>query len=296
MGVSVPGRGARAGVGVATGRVLPVRPLPPAASVLDTGLLLRAYAAGLFPMADSRDADDIFWVEPRMRGILPVDHFHLPRSVLKLLRQERFLHSRDLAFDAVVRHCASAAAGREQSWINATIHDAALRLHREGHAHSIEVWDNDGNLAGGLYGIRIGGAFFGESMFSRKRDASKVALVHLVVRLRLGGFRLIDTQFVTPHLARFGGREIRRDRYLDLLEDAVERTADWGRLDEMAGIAPQPGLRAALDGSLAATGFASPPDLAAPGFAAAPLAVPVDLLAGAGPSGTYIVQLLSQTS
>ncbi len=267
-----------------------------AARTLDSGLLLRAYAAGLFPMADSRDAEDVFWVEPRMRGILPIDDFHLPRSVAKLLKQERFLHSRDLAFDAVVRHCASEAANREQSWINRSIHDAALRLHREGHAHSIEVWDGDGNLAGGLYGLRIGGAFFGESMFSRQRDASKAALAHLVLRLRLGGFRLLDPQFITPHLARFGGRELRRGRYLDLLEEAVDRLADWELLDRAAALSPQPGLAAAVASSLLAAGFDEPPDLAAPGFVAPPLAVPSALLAGAGPSGRYIVQLLSQTS
>lgn len=268
----------------------------PAPARLSTALLLRAYAAGLFPMADSRAANDIFWVEPRLRGVLPLGGFHLPRSVAKLLKQERFLHSRDLAFDAVVRHCASEAVNREQSWINAVIHDAALRLHREGHAHSIEVWDREGRLAGGLYGLRIGGAFFGESMFSRQRNGSKAALAHLVARLRLGGFRLLDTQFVTPHLLRFGGREIRRGRYLDLLEDAIDQPADWEALDRMAAVAPQPGLAAALASALAAAGLSEPPDLAAPGFTAAPLAVPPELLAGSGSSGAYIVQLLSQTS
>lgn len=259
-------------------------------------MLLRAYAAGLFPMADAREAEDIFWVEPRMRGILPIDRFHLPRSLARLLARERFLHSRNLVFDAVVRHCASESASRQQSWINATIHDAALRLHRQGHAHSIEVWDRAGNLAGGLYGIALGGAFFGESMFSRQRDASKAALAHLVVRLRLGGFRLLDTQFVTPHLARFGGTEIRRDQYLELLERAVDGTADWHRLERSAGLSPQPGLAGAAAGALAAAGCSGPPDFSAPGFRAASLAVPASLLEGAGPAGAYIVQRLSQTS
>lgn len=263
---------------------------------LDTGMLLRAYAAGLFPMADGRDAADIFWVEPRLRGILPIDGFHLPRSVSRVLTRERFLHSHDLAFDAVVQHCASEATNREQSWINTTIHDAAMRLHQEGHAHSIETWDQDGGLAGGLYGISIGGAFFGESMFSRQTDASKAALAHLMARLRIGGFRLLDTQFVTPHLARFGGREIRRGRYLDLLDEAVGLVADWGRIDRIAASQPQPGLAAAAAAALTAAGFSEPPALGAAGFTAPPLTVAADLLAGAGPSGAYIVQLLSQTS
>lgn len=267
---------------------------------LDTRLLLRAYAAGLFPMADSRDSPDVFWVEPRRRGILPLADFHMPRSLAKTLRQERFLHSADQAFDLVVRSCAATAPGREQSWINATIHDAYLRLHREGHAHSIETWDRDGNLVGGLYGVRIKGAFFGESMFSRATDASKAALAHLVARLRAGGFRLLDTQFLTAHLARFGCREIRRQGYLSELGAALRAEADWRALDRQDGLRPdQPsGVAGWLSGAGAGAGGAlfSPPDFGAADFRAPDVRVPVALLGGLGPSGKRIVQLLSHTS
>ncbi|MFN3592644.1 MAG: leucyl/phenylalanyl-tRNA--protein transferase, partial [Thermaurantiacus sp.] len=193
---------------------------------LDPPLLLRAYAAGLFPMADTRDSPDIFWVEPRRRGILPIDAFHLPRSLARTLKRERFRHSADAAFEAVIEACADTIPGREQTWINHTILAAYVRLHREGHAHSLETWDADGRLVGGLYGVRIGAAFFGESMFSRATDASKAALAHLVARLRVGGFRLLDTQFLTAHLARFGGIEVKRSRYLALLADALGARGD----------------------------------------------------------------------
>lgn len=260
---------------------------------LDTGLLIRAYSAGLFPMADARDADDIFWVEPRKRGIIPLEAFHLPRSLARTLGRETFRHSTDIAFDAVVQGCASAAPGREQSWINETIRDAYLRLHEEGHAHSVEVWDAEGRLAGGLYGVRVGAAFFGESMFSRATDASKCALAHLVVRLRLGGFRLLDTQFLTSHLARFGGQEIRRADYTVRLSAAIALQAEWLALEAMEGLAPQSweggaGVAAGAAGS--AAGFA------APDFRAPDVRLPVELLGGLGPSGKRIVQLLSQTS
>ncbi|WP_448585476.1 leucyl/phenylalanyl-tRNA--protein transferase [Thermaurantiacus sp.] len=202
---------------------------------LDTALLLRAYAAGLFPMADTRDSPDVFWVEPRRRGILPLPSFHLSRSLARTLRRERFRHTRDQAFGQVISACAEAAPGREQSWINRSIEEAYVRLYREGHAHSIETWDAHGELVGGLYGVRIGAAFFGESMFSRETDASKAALAHLVARLRAGGFRLLDCQFWTPHLARFGAVEVRRSRYLSLLAEALPLAADWACFDAVLG-------------------------------------------------------------
>jgi len=248
-------------------------------SRLDTGLLLRAYRAGLFPMADARDAEDVFWVEPRRRGILPIEGFHLPRSLARVLKAGRFLHSRDLAFEAVLRHCAATRPGREDSWINPTIFDAYLRLHAEGHAHSVETWSVDGRLVGGLYGVRIGAAFFGESMFSLVSDSSKAALAHLVARLKLGGFRLLDTQFLTAHLARFGGIDIPRRQYLQLLSGAVAAGADWGALDSPGVALPSP-----------------PAPLGLPFGCAPDLVVPPERLAGAGPSGKRIVQLLSQTS
>lgn len=198
---------------------------------LDTALLLRAYAAGLFPMADSRDSPDVFWVEPRRRGIIPLGDFHLPRSLARTLHRETFRHSIDRAFPDVIAACADPAPGREQSWINHSIEDAYVRLFREGHAHSVETWDEAGNLVGGLYGVRIGGAFFGESMFSSATDASKAALAHLIARLRAGRFLLLDTQFWTPHLSRFGAIEVKRSRYLSLLEEALASSADWGAFD-----------------------------------------------------------------
>lgn len=256
---------------------------------LDTALLLRAYSAGLFPMADSRSSQDIFWVEPRRRGVLPLGTFHMPRSLARTLLRGHFVHTTDLAFDGVVQNCASAASGREQSWINRTIHEAYLQLHREGHAHSVETWDQEGRLVGGLYGVRIGGAFFGESMFSRATDASKAALAHLVARLRLGGFGLLDTQFLTAHLARFGGVEIRRAEYAERLASVLGLRGLWRALEASEGLEPYSG------GGAEAAGF-SDPDFANPDFRGPDVSLPVDRLAGRGPSGKRIVQLLSQTS
>ena len=278
------------------------RPAAGGAQRLETALLIRAYSAGLFPMADTREAADVFWVEPRRRGVLPIDGFHLPRSLARTLKQERFLHSHDLAFGAVIRACAEEAPGRAQSWINPTIVDAYSRLHAEGHAHSIETWDRDGRLVGGLYGVRIGAAFFGESMFSRATDASKAALAHLVARLRLGGFLLLDTQFLTAHLARFGGHEVRRGVYMAMLDRAVRQTADWARIDQDSGVAGGGVVGAGVAGWGAVAAGAAGAGAAASGVAAGARAgrglaeVPPALLAGRGPSGKRIVQLLSQTS
>ncbi len=270
---------------------------------LETSLLLRAYSAGLFPMADTREAEDVFWVEPRRRGILPLADFHLSRSLAKALKQERFVHSRDLAFAVVIRACAAETPGREQSWINATILDAYTRLHDEGHAHSIETWDANGRLVGGLYGVRIGAAFFGESMFSRATDASKAALAHLIARLRVGGFQLLDTQFLTAHLARFGGVELKRNRYLGLLNDAIQMPAEWGRIDAPAAQGVGAGVEMAgvemAGGDIAGgamTGGAAGAAGGAAGLDPAALVLPPVALGAAGPSGKRIVQLLSQTS
>lgn len=258
---------------------------------LDPPLLLRAYAAGLFPMADTRDSPDIFWVEPRRRGILPIDGFHLPRSLARTLKRERYRHSVDAAFESVIEGCADAVPGREQTWINRTILAAYVRLHREGHAHSLETWDEHGRLVGGLYGVRLGAAFFGESMFSRATDASKVALAHLVARLRVGGFRLLDTQFLTAHLARFGGMEVKRSRYLALLSDALAHAGDWTAIDRLVARLPDyaPG-----SGGAGAAGWES--GAAGARRAGRAAAVPAPALGGGGLSGKRIVQLLSQTS
>jgi leucyl/phenylalanyl-tRNA--protein transferase len=184
-------------------------------------LLLRTYAAGIFPMAESADDPTVFWVEPEMRGILPLDRFHVSKRLQRTLRHSPFEVRIDSAFDTVVATCAEPAPDRPSTWINDQIRDLYSGLHRLGHAHSVECW-RDGELVGGLYGVSLGGAFFGESMFSRERDASKIALCHLVARLRRAGFRLLDTQFQTEHLAQFGGVEVPRETYQGLLEDALK--------------------------------------------------------------------------
>jgi leucyl/phenylalanyl-tRNA---protein transferase len=183
-------------------------------------ILVRAYAAGIFPMADSADDPELFWVDPRRRGVLPLDAFHVPRRLCRVVRRQIFEIRCDSAFEDVIRGCAEASEKRPNTWINDEIVRLYAALFARGAAHSVECW-RDGRLAGGLYGVSLGAAFFGESMFSHETDASKVALVHLVARLRLGGFRLLDTQFLTPHLARFGGIEISRSHYHRLLAEAL---------------------------------------------------------------------------
>ena len=190
-------------------------------SEISPELMLRAYAAGIFPMAKSKSAETVFWVDPRERGILPLDKFHIPKSLRKTVRQNRFDIRCDQAFSQTLEECGRPTLGRRDTWINADIERCVNELHAMGFAHSVECWQ-DGKLVGGLYGISIGSAFFGESMFSRVADASKVALVDLVARLKLGGFRLLDTQFVTDHLERFGVIEIPTRDYLVLLEDALK--------------------------------------------------------------------------
>lgn len=193
---------------------------------LTPDLLLRAYADGLFPMAERRGDPALYWVSPEKRGIIPLDGFHVPRRLARTVRSGRFTVTADRAFVPVMQACAAPTADRPESWINDEILRLYTALHAGGHAHSVECW-RDGALAGGLYGVRLGGAFFGESMFSRRRDASKVALVALVEGLKRGGFTLLDTQFLTSHLARFGAVEIPRARYLALLADAMARDAIW---------------------------------------------------------------------
>jgi len=189
-------------------------------------LVLKAYAAGIFPMAESRDDPEVFWVDPEWRGILPLDRFHLPRRLRRTVRGERFRITADLAFERVIRACAESREGHRDTWINARILELYSELHRRGHVHSIEVWEGEA-LVGGLYGVAMGAAFFGESMFSHRRDASKVALVHLVGRLVVGGFALLDTQFVTGHLEQFGAVEISRRDYQRRLDAALRQRADF---------------------------------------------------------------------
>ena len=186
--------------------------------------MLKAYAAGVFPMADGREADEVYWVDPERRGILPLDGFRMSRSLAKTLKSGRFETTADRAFGEVLRLCAESAPDRPSTWINGQIEASVDLLHRAGFAHSIETWA-DGELVGGLYGIGLGHAFFGESMFSRRRDASKVALAHLVARLRAGRFTLLDCQFITPHLASLGAIEVERDDYRAMLSVALEGAA-----------------------------------------------------------------------
>jgi leucyl/phenylalanyl-tRNA---protein transferase len=202
---------------------------------LTPDILLAAYAVGIFPMAESADDPELFWVDPRRRGILPLEAFHVPRRLRRVVRQGIFEIRCDSAFEEVMLGCAEASEKRPNTWINPRIIRLYTALFARGAAHSVECWRN-GMLAGGLYGVSLGAAFFGESMFSRENDASKVALVHLVARLRLGGFRLLDTQFLTPHLARFGGVEITRTRYRRLLAEALSYRAVFpSALPESAG-------------------------------------------------------------
>ena len=244
-------------------------------SRLDPRILLQGYASGIFPMADSRDAADLFWVEPRNRAIIPLHKFHLSRSLRRTLRSGRFSVTRDENFAGVIAACAE----REETWINAELEKAMLALHGSGHAHSIEVWRED-RLVGGLYGVKLGRAFFGESMFSRVTDASKVALAWLVARLRAGNFTLLDCQFMTDHLASLGAISVPREAYVALLSaalgggSAVPGAATGVLLDALSRAPPAPPDFAALERLLEVTGAAG----------------------AAGPAGYVISQLLGQTS
>jgi len=233
---------------------------------LDPDLLLRAYSIGVFPMSDGRDAEDLYWVEPRKRAILPIDRFHLSKSLRKILKSDYFTVTKDKAFREIVGLCAR----RDDTWINAEIEASYVRLHEANRAHSIEVW-REGRLAGGLYGVRLGAAFFGESMVSLERDASKVALAWLVARLIVGGFRLLDCQFMTPHLATFGAIEIDQKDYLALLASAL---GEGSAAAAAAGVSEGPIEFDALDRLLSARPEG----------------------AGVPPPGWVIAQLLGQTS
>ncbi|MCY7271708.1 MAG: leucyl/phenylalanyl-tRNA--protein transferase [Sphingomonas bacterium] len=251
-------------------------------SGLDPRILLRGYAAGIFPMADSRDAEEIFWVEPRSRAILPLRRFRLSRSLSRSVRRDTFSMTCDTAFAEVVRACAD----REETWINADIERATLGLHAAGQAHSIECWEGDGDsrvLVGGLYGVRLGRAFFGESMFSRRTDASKVALAWLIARLRFGHFLLLDCQFMTDHLASLGAVTVKRDLYVALLSGAL------GAGSAAAGASS--GASFELFGELA------PGELPPPDFGALDrLLDPPAERGGSAAPGQLITQLLTQTS
>jgi leucyl/phenylalanyl-tRNA---protein transferase len=193
-------------------------------------VLLKAYACGIFPMAESADDPALFWIEPEKRGVVPLDRFHVSTRLARTVRSDRFTVTVDRDFDAVVDACAEPWPGRSRTWINGRIRTLYRKLYERRHCHSLEVYEGD-NLVGGLYGVTLGRAFFGESMFHRARDASKVALVHLVARLKAGGFKLLDTQFVTDHLRTFGAIEVPRRQYHKLLEGALTGEGDFAALD-----------------------------------------------------------------
>ncbi|CAA9485825.1 MAG: Leucyl/phenylalanyl-tRNA--protein transferase [uncultured Sphingomonadaceae bacterium] len=244
-------------------------------TALEPELLLRAYSVGVFPMADSRDDRSVYWVEPKRRAILPLDGFRLSRSLTKTIKSDRYRVTRDLEFAGVMRGCAD----RPETWISHGIEDAYLELHRRGHAHSVECWDAAGALVGGLYGVKLGRAFFGESMFSRGRDASKVALAALVARLRVGCFSLLDCQFITPHLASLGAIEVKRDLYVSLLTAAV--TPAFGR-EASPALAAAPPAFDRLDAMSRETSASSSSSSSAAGSGSTP--------------GKLIVQALGHTS
>jgi leucyl/phenylalanyl-tRNA--protein transferase len=239
--------------------------------VLDPQLVLGAYSVGVFPMADSRDAASVYWVEPRRRAVLPLDGFQLSRSLKKTIAADRFQVTVDTAFERIVQLCAESVEGRPETWINDGIERVFHTLHAMGFAHSVECWDG-GKLVGGLYGLSLGRAFFGESMVSRATDASKVALAHLVARLRAGGFTLLDCQFQTSHLASLGAIEIDRADYVALLGASLDGALG---ASAAAGVASAGDFRALdrLAGKASATGAVSGPV-----------------------SGKVITQLLVQTS
>jgi leucyl/phenylalanyl-tRNA--protein transferase len=281
-------------------------------------VLLKAYACGIFPMAESAEDNALYWIEPERRGILPLDRVHVPRRLARTIRQGGFEVRVDNNFHAVIDGCAAPRAGRRSTWINGRIRSLYADLFTLGHCHTVEVWDGD-DLIGGLYGVHLGGAFFGESMFSRARDASKIALIYLVARLKYGGFELLDTQFLTTHLARFGAIEVGRAEFQRLLEGALYRLHGNGNVDggsagcgrgflglgggagsgsgAGAGAASAAGAggsaaRASGKGSSAAgasTAGASAAGASPPG-AAAFWSLP------AGATGSFVLQLVSQTS
>lgn len=193
-------------------------------------VLLKAYSCGIFPMAESADDPQLFWIEPQARGLLPLDGITVPRRLARTIRRQPFEIRVDSDFDGVINGCAASKPGRTSTWINGRIRSLYSELFRMGHCHTIEAWSDDGKLMGGLYGVALGGAFFGESMFSRARDASKIALVYLCARLMHGGFVMLDTQFVTEHLRQFGAIEIDRGEFQTALEHALEADGDFAAL------------------------------------------------------------------
>jgi len=282
-------------------------------------VLLKAYACGIFPMAESAEDNALYWIEPERRGILPLDRLHVPRRLARTIRQGGFEVRIDNDFDTVIEGCAAPRAGRRSTWINGRIRSLYADLFALGHCHTVEVWEGD-DLIGGLYGVHLGRAFFGESMFSKARDASKIALVYLVARLKFGGFELLDTQFVTGHLARFGAIEVGRAEFQRLLEAALYCPkignvegggvgfggrflggAAGGVAATAAGAVAGFGAAAGFDAGAAAGAAASAGASAAGAAASAAGTAGVPGAAAfcslpAGATGSFVLQLVSQTS
>jgi leucyl/phenylalanyl-tRNA--protein transferase len=251
-------------------------------------VLLKAYACGIFPMAESAEDNALYWIEPERRGILPLDRVHVPKSLARTIRRGGFEVKIDNDFEGVIEGCAAPRAGRRSTWINGRIRSLYRELFALGHCHTVEVWQ-DGELVGGLYGVHLGRAFFGESMFSKRRDASKIALVYLIARLKYGGFTLLDTQFVTGHLARFGAVEVSRQAFQRLLEGAL------GVNQGSVGSAAAAGGGAGRGGGAAAAGAGAGAGLGlGAGAGAASAGAFAALSSGLGASG--VLQLVSQTS
>jgi leucyl/phenylalanyl-tRNA--protein transferase len=248
-------------------------------------VLLKAYACGIFPMAESAEDNALYWIEPERRGILPLDRVHIPKRLVRTIRSGGFEVKIDRNFEAVIEGCAAPRSGRRSTWINGRIRSLYRELFALGHCHTIEVWQ-DGVLTGGLYGVHLGRAFFGESMFSRVRDASKIALVYLVARLKYGGFTLLDTQFVTGHLARFGAIEVTRDEFQRFLEAALGGGTAQGSVSGSSGAAISSGGGGGGGGGGGAASAAGAGASAGGAFALLPEDTPAEV----------VLQLVSQTS
>jgi leucyl/phenylalanyl-tRNA--protein transferase len=257
---------------------------------IDPALLLSAYAQGIFPMSDGADDPDIHWVEPRLRAILPLGGFHLSRSLKKRLRSDQFTVTTDRCFARMMALCAEEAPDRPSTWINPVIHASYADLHRMGYAHSVEVWEDE-ELVGGLYGVSLGRAFFGESMVSRRTDASKVALAHLVARLKIGGWQLLDCQFMTDHLASLGAVEISQKIYLKWLYSVLS--------DSLVGVVGADAAGVDVVAASAATGAIPSPPFTAGDWGALDALLPASVgtdRSTASPPGYVIAQLLTNTS
>ena len=278
----------------------PIRPddLP----LLDPEMLIKVYAMGIFPMADDRDAKEIYWVEPKTRGVMPLHEFHLSKSLRKSLVSDRFRVTADKAFGAVIEKCAESVENRPSTWINHSIEGAFRQLYLRGLAHSVEVWDDNEarpQLVGGLYGLALGGAFFGESMFSRATDASKIAMAWLVARLKVGGYTLLDCQFITDHLASLGAVEISRKEYLKRLNAALYSPSSALVADAESDLGAGADLAAGLgvDGFVTADFGALDSLLSEPSTPAVPSSpLTSDGLIAGPPPGVVIAQLLTMTS